>query len=762
VTELSLKQPEPPAAAEASAGKPREPRRRKFTDNPRLIGAVVMILAAVLLTLFFVATRTDQLRPEYISEALLFSLSSVCLTLIVALVFVLARTLLKLWVEQKRALPSARFRTKLVVALLLMTIMPALLVLVIGSEIIFSSATLWFSTPAEELVQTARDMAQRVYADRAVIVVARAERLAQTLPPDALAAGDLTVLQPRLVADVAITSSGLVEIYRASAAGPGAPTTASFLTSVGDSTMSQNRALASADRLAARVALSGRPEQSQDQVSNPDGLLIRAAAPVRANGTVVGVVVASEALTGKLNDEARRMADAFNQYRQLKVLENPLKGTLLAFFLMVTLFILISATWFGLFIAKRITRPVQMLAEGARAVGAGQLDLRIEPDSTDELGSLVESFNTMAAELRTSHERLDARRRYIETILERVATGVVSLSADGRVLTVNRAASSLLGLDESALGKPATEVFARHDLAALQPILDTTTLGKSGSRVEEITIASDEREVHLAVTATMLGAEGRAPEGAVVVFDDVTPLIRAERVAAWRDVARRLAHEIKNPLTPIQLSAERLQRNFSTAPPNARALVDECTAAIITEVEALKGLVDDFAQFARMRGPKLAAADLNFLASDTLRLYAGVLQQGAITVTQQLAPGIPRVRMDVEQMRQVIINLVDNAIDALGGASVGVGADGVRPQVAVATSFDPAAGTVRLTIGDNGPGVPAADRDKLFLPYYSTKGRGSGLGLAIVGRIITEHGGTVTVGDAEPRGAQFMIDLPAA
>jgi nitrogen fixation/metabolism regulation signal transduction histidine kinase len=190
--------------------------------------------------------------------------------------------------------------------------------------------------------------------------------------------------------------------------------------------------------------------------------------------------------------------------------------------------------------------------------------------------------------------------------------------------------------------------------------------------------------------------------------------------------------------------------------------VDECTAAIITEVEALKGLVDDFAQFARMRGPKLAAADLNFLASDTLRLYAGVLQQGAITVTQQLAPGIPRVRMDVEQMRQVIINLVDNAIDALGGASVGVGADGVRPQVAVATSFDPAAGTVRLTIGDNGPGVPAADRDKLFLPYYSTKGRGSGLGLAIVGRIITEHGGTVTVGDAEPRGAQFMIDLPAA
>ncbi len=749
--------PEPPRAAPEPAP---PPRRRPFTDNPRLIGLAVVILLGILLALFFVATRTDQLRPEYISEALLISLSGVCLTLIVALVFVLARTLLKLWVEQKRALPFARFRTKLVVALLLMTIMPALLVLVIGSEIIFSSASLWFSTPAEELVKAGRDMAQTVYSGRADIVVARAERLAQTLPPDAVSAADLTVLQPRLVADVALTSSGLVEVYRVVPGAAGDPLTTAFVTSVGESTMSQNRALASADRLAARVAVSGRAEQAQDQVTNPDGLLIRAAAPVRSNGVVVGVVVASEGLTGNLNEDARRMADAFNQYRQLKVLENPLKGTLLAFFLMVTLFILISATWFGLFIAKRITGPVQMLAEGARAVGAGQLDLRIEPDSTDELGSLVESFNTMAAELRTSHERLDARRRYIETILQRVATGVVSLSADGRVLTVNRAASSLLGLDESVIGKPAAEVFARHDLAALQPILDTTVLGKSGSRVEEITLASDEREVHLAVTATMLGAEGR--EGAVVVFDDVTPIIRAERVAAWRDVARRLAHEIKNPLTPIQLSAERLQRNFSAAPPNARALVDECTAAIITEVEALKGLVDEFAQFARMRGPKLASGDMNFLASDTLRLYAGVLQQGAIVVTQNLAAGIPRVRMDVEQMRQVFINLVDNAIDALGGASVVVGPDGTAPRVAVATSFDPATGMVRLTVADNGPGVPAADRDKLFLPYYSTKGRGSGLGLAIVGRIITEHGGTVTVSDAEPRGAQFMVDLPAA
>ncbi len=372
------------------------------------------------------------------------------------------------------------------------------------------------------------------------------------------------------------------------------------------------------------------------------------------------------------------------------------------------------------------------------------------------------AFNNMAAELRTSHERLDARRRYIETILERVATGVISLSADGKVSTVNGAAERLLGLGPHAIGQPASLVFAREDLIPLMPIIEATSHGRQAALVEEITLAREEREIHLAVASTLLIAEGGASEGAVVVLDDVTPLIRAQRVAAWRDVARRLAHEIKNPLTPIQLSAERLQRNFATAPPNARALVEECTGAILTEVEALKGLVDEFAQFARMRGPKLVPADLNVLAADTARLYRGVLQQGALELTQELRPALPPVRMDPEQMRQVIINLVDNAIEALGGAAATVRPDGDRPRIALATRHDPESGVVRLTISDNGPGIPAADRERLFMPYYSTKGRGSGLGLAIVRRIITEHGGTVDVADAVPQGTVFTVDLPAA
>jgi nitrogen fixation/metabolism regulation signal transduction histidine kinase len=259
----------------------------------------------------------------------------------------------------------------------------------------------------------------------------------------------------------------------------------------------------------------------------------------------------------------------------------------------------------------------------------------------------------------------------------------------------------------------------------------------------------------------VLAGEGGRVEGAVLVLDDVTPLIRAQRVAAWRDVARRLAHEIKNPLTPIQLSAERLRRNFQTATPPVRGLVDECTGAIIVEVEALKSLVDEFAQFARMRGPRAVPADLNRLVEDTLRLYSGVLQQGPLTIERRLTRDLPSVRMDPEQMRQVIINLVDNAVEALGGATAPSRPDGRPPKVVVSTTHDSANGVVRLVVSDNGPGVPATDRDKLFMPYFSTKGRGSGLGLAIVRRIVTEHGGGIEVGEATP-GTVFTVELPGA
>jgi len=747
--------------------------RRRLLDSPRVLGAIGLLLLAILVGLFWIANRSSDIPPQLLSDVLLYSLLAVDLALLAALSFVLVRNLLKLWIEQRTAAPFARFRGKLVAALLAMAIIPALLVLISGSEIIRKSAERWFSEPVDEVLSAGQEIARQYYRDGQQNTLLRARRLARVLSADALAAGDVAALTPVVEEEPRSMQNGLVDVYRTIAT-PGEPADLVYLFGVGSANLPQDHVPPAADRLAAKAAASGREEAQQDDLDG-GGVLLRTAAPIRrTDGTSVGTVVVSQYLSNEIQVRALRATAAYESYQGLRVLKGPIQGVYQSIFLAVSLLILISATWLGLYLAKRITRPVQMLAEGARAIGAGQLDLRLEPETGDELGTLVESFNMMAAELGTSRERLeqsrralevknlevDARRRYIETILERVATGVISLDADGRVSTINGAAERLLGLDAEAVGRSADVVFEREDLQALAPLLAATTRHQASGVVQEVTLARDDREVHLAVAATVLVGEDGRHEGAVLVFDDVTPLIRAQRVAAWRDVARRLAHEIKNPLTPIQLSAERLRKHFGGAPPPTRALVSECTDAIITEVEALKGLVDEFAQFARLRGPRLLPTDINEIITSTLQLYGAVLQQGELRVERNLGAGLPRIRVDAEQIRQVIINLVDNAIEVLGGPMAGRRPGGAPPIIVVTTSLDARNGVVRMVVTDNGPGVPAADRDKLFMPYYSTKGRGSGLGLAIVRRIIVQHGGGVEVGAAQPSGTTFTIELP--
>jgi PAS domain S-box-containing protein len=282
-------------------------------------------------------------------------------------------------------------------------------------------------------------------------------------------------------------------------------------------------------------------------------------------------------------------------------------------------------------------------------------------------------------DLERKHLEVEERRRYIETVLERIATGVVSIGPEGHIETVNSAAVRLLGVDAGVTGRPAAEVFDRDDLRPLQQIVRRAQQPSVAPAVQEVALTRDGREVHLSAAATQLQAEGSAPAGTVLVFDDVTPLIRTQRVAAWRDVARRLAHEIKNPLTPIQLSAERLRRQFGSAPPAARELIEECTSTIVAEVDSLKQLVDEFAQFARMPAPKAVPTDLNAVLAETAALYTGLLSQ--IVLARGFAPGLPMVRIDVEQIRRVIINLVDNAVEALGGAGAGPRPDGAAPRI---------------------------------------------------------------------------------
>jgi two-component system nitrogen regulation sensor histidine kinase NtrY len=753
---LPPRKPAPPPASS---------ERRPFRDNPRLVLAGIVLLLAGLAVIIRLADRTTQLNPDFLSEVVLYSLSIVDVTMLLALAFVLARNVIKLIVERRRGLPFARFRLKLVAALLGLTIVPSVLVLIAGSELMRQTTSRWFSQPVTDVLTSANAIAQTFYRDRETAVAAQASRLAAAVPAPALVAGDLDALKASVSGAVTDGRVGMVEIYQIQRPADGkadaTPDVVPIL-ALQSPALPPGHLRASSDRLAAKIA-AGSDSRAQQPLEG-GGEFVRAGVIARdAAGRPIGVVIASDYLSGDLAQHARRIAEAYEDYSQLRVLKAPLEGVYLSLFLMTTLMILVSATWLGLYLAKRITRPVGMLAAGAREIGAGHLDHRIEPETRDEFGSLVEAFNSMAGELATSQRRLersrvemerknseiDERRRYIETVLERIATGVVSIGPDGKISTINSAAVRLLEVEPGIVGTSAEQVLGRDDLLPLGVLVRSVGAGAGKPAAQEIALARNGREIHLAAAATALQGEAGAHEGTVLVFDDVTPLVRTQRVAAWRDVARRLAHEIKNPLTPIQLCADRMRRHFGGAPEATRALVDECTTTIVGEVESLKALVDEFAQFARMPAPRAVPSNVQAVLNDTLALYNGLFSH--IRFERRFAPALPPVRMDVEQIRRVVINLVDNAIEALGN-NPGV--------ITIETQHDAANAVARIVIADDGPGVPVAEREKLFMPYYSTKGRGSGLGLAIVRRIVAEHGGSIEVGDNTPRGSRFVIELP--
>jgi two-component system, NtrC family, nitrogen regulation sensor histidine kinase NtrY len=752
-------QPEPAAPPSPS---PAPAPRRPFRDNTKLILTGIAVLVAALVSLLALASRSATLAPDFLTEFVLYALSATNLTILVGLVFVLARNIIKLFVEKRRSLPFAHFRAKLVAVLLGMTLIPAVLVLLVGSELIRNSVDRWFNAPMDDVLSSANTIAGDYYQERWRLVAAEAQRLARAVGGIDLASTPANSVRAIVEPDVQQGRIAHVEVYRRDSTGGADNPLFVPVVDVGEPSLPRDFTRESARRLTERAVAD--PQLAPVIERLPDGGdLIRGAVAIHSGGgSAQGVVIASEHITAEFAARARRMTQAYEDYQQLRVLKQPLAGVYLSFFLMLTLMILVAATWMGLYLAKRITRPVQMLAAAADEIGAGHLDHRVEPETRDEFGSLIEAFNRMAADLSISRRRLErssvelerkhqdveARRRYVETILERIATGVISVDTAGQVRTFNAAASRLLGLDSSVSGLPVSAVFGTPELRPLANLIEEAARSREEALPQEVSIARDGRELHLAVMTTPLRREDGISDGIVLVFDDVTPLIRAQKVAAWREVARRLAHEIKNPLTPIQLSAERMRRHFSGAAAPTQALVQECTSTIVGEVESLKGLVDEFSQFARMPAPRAVSTDLQALLCDVLTLYEGIFAE--IQLRPRFADGLPRVSVDPEQIRRVIINLIDNAVEAIDRRGViDVEAHHVRAE-----------SLVRVVVADDGPGIPPTERDKLFLPYYSTKRRGSGLGLAIVRRIVAEHGGSIDVTDNVPRGTRFTVELP--
>lgn len=437
-----------------------------------------------------------------------------------------------------------------------------------------------------------------------------------------------------------------------------------------------------------------------------------------------------------------KIADERQKYEELIQNKLSYRDTYVLILALMTVLVLFAAVWVGLFLSKRITVPIEALSEATREISAGNLDHRVDIKAQDELGLLVTLFNDMADRLQGTTRELEARRRYTEIILESIPTGVISVDSDHRVNKINRAARTMFSAEEATA---LDQIFAGDDLHSIRDLLRDAG---AGSATREIAFTTPGRPAHSAVTATHLTAGGF-----VLVVDDLTEVVRAQKASAWREVARRLAHEIKNPLTPIQLSAERIARNVTRLPaatPRVTKVIEECVGAIVEEVSSLKNLVDEFVRFARLPAVSRVPNSMKDLVDRTMALYEDRLH--GVKVAVDMPPDLPPILMDSLQMKRVLVNLVDNALEALSTEPV--------QELKIRCELARDETMARLTIEDTGRGIAPEDRDRLFTPYFSTHKNGTGLGLAISSRIVADHGGYIGVEPNSPKGTRFVVELP--
>ncbi|MBI2527218.1 MAG: PAS domain-containing protein [Candidatus Rokubacteria bacterium] len=730
-------------------GRPGEQGKRK--RNLLIISGILVLL--VVGTVFEVGIRTPQIPLA--SNLLVLALLNLNLVVFLLLLVLLFRNLVKLSFERRQKVIGARFKAKLVLAFLSLALTPGILIFIIASNFITTSIEGWFKPQVERPLDQALEVAQAYYQTlegtalrhaRYIARVAEREELLADQRREALAAF-LEEQRDRLgLSAITIFDRNGQEQFHAKDPG---------LSALRARSMHK-------DKVA--QGLSGQEVTTVHELDRGD--MIQAVVPVRdSDRRVQGALVVSSHVSQRLENRLRGISQAFQEYKQLKLLKNPIKGIYILLFLLMTLIIVFSATWFGLYLARGITDPIQMLAEGTREVAAGNLAYQVQVRADDEIGTLVDSFNRMTRDLFSSkakleeayldlqakHGEMEMRRRYTETVLEAVATGVVSLDPAGRVTTINSAAERMLGIPaREALGQPDSAVFRRPEFGDIAALIKRMARLKEGTVEREVHLRRDGQAITLLSSATALRGPDGTDMGLVLVFDDLTELLKAQRLAAWREVAQRIAHEIKNPLTPIQLSAQRLRRRLAgDGSLEEKRLLEEATATIIQEVDGLKQLVDEFSRFARMPALSLRPTDLARLLDGVIVLYRE--SHPALTITSAFSPDLPQIEVDPNQIKRAVLNLVDNAVEAVGQSG----------EVTVETVWLPEARRARIVVADTGPGIAQEDRERLFLPYFSTKATGMGLGLPIVHQIVTDHGGTIWLEDNLPQGSRFVLELPA-
>lgn len=715
-----------------------ESLKREEAKRRKREGLVILVTTLMVLLFAFFEVQAPEISTDYslTNNIAFFLLLNINIILLVLLVFLVVRNLVKLIFERKRRILGSRLRVRLVLAFLALSLVPTLLLFFIAGGLVTRSFERWFDIQVENALKGSLEIAHTYYQNSANHALFYARQLSQSITHgelfDSERVGDLKEFIQSKQREYNL---GTVEVF--------SPERQLLVVAFNDQVPTGVTIQAESDFL--NRALRGL-EVTRTQAFG-EGDIIRGGVPVYSQDRrILGVVVVDYYVPKSVTKRALQISRSYEQHKHLAILKKPVQNSYILTLLLITLVIIFSATWFGLYLAKGITVPIQRLADGTHQVAQGNWDYQIESSGDDEIGTLVDSFNQMTQDLKQINVELERRGRYMEMLLANITAGVISVDPAGKITTMNRAAVQMLGLKvEQALDKNYAEVFQLDYLQVMREIMEEVREGASVER--EIRIPLPDRILTVVVTAATLRDDERTILGVMVFLEDITQIQKVQRMEAWREVARRIAHEIKNPLTPIQLSAERLRRRYAKLLEGNGGILDKCTSTIIKQVEELKNLVNEFSQFARLPAAELTPNDLNEIVKEALFLF----KEGHKGIHFRFHSNELRtLELDRDQIKRALINLLDNAVAAVeeGG------------EVSISTSYDPTFGMVHLEVADDGCGLAPEVRARIFEPYFSTKKNGTGLGLAIVSAIVADHRGYIRVRANEPKGTRFVIELP--
>ena len=726
---------------------PEEHGRRLYWE-----GLIILATALAVVLLAFSLMRLPELSEasNLASNAAFVLLINLNIILLILLVFLVARNLIKLFYERRRKLLGSHLRFRLVTAFVAISLFPAILLFFIGVGFMTRSLENWVTSQVEDTLEGALGVVNTFYAYLGDEALVHAHGMAAAITQSQVLAGEQRQRLQELVEERRrVLHVGRLMVFSAEH---------NLLANATSTEWPAHERRGVDTTLLARVL---RNEEVRQVRPLGKAEVVCSGVPIVVDGHVVGAVIAEYFVPQSAAQQSAQVMHAFREYMHLRILKHPIRTNYVVTMTLVTLVAIFSAVWVGLFLAKKITVPLQRLAAGTREVAQGHWTHRIEGEAEDEIGTLVAAFNRMTGELQQSHHELDARRRYMEIILTNITAGVMSLDRNGCITTMNRAAERLLGLRAvEVIGKDCRVIFATSEFYEVRKIArellpeSAGAVGEGGRESQgQLKLRRDGQPVSLLVTGTLLTDEHQEGIGVVYFFEDVTQIVRVERMEAWREVARRIAHEIKNPLTPIQLAAQRLQRRFAPQITHNADVFNECIGSIAHEVDAIKKLVNEFSSFARLPTADHLPENLNVLIQEVIPVFVEAHRD--IDFVSEPDAGLPSLELDREGIKRVARNLLDNAV-----AACRMAANGHRPRITVSTRYLWSLGMVQLEVADTGCGIPPEEKDRLFEPYFSTKKEGTGLGLAIVATIVADHQAFIRVRDNDPQGSRFIIELP--